>query len=465
MARATRAIDPEEALNSIPPLTEWLEKNDPEMNWRWPHTQRWIQVLEQVTWGTADRVIILSPPRHGKSQLITIDYPSYLTSIDPTHRTIVGCYGADLAEKFSRKSRALTETNVALSKSSTKVSDWETTWGGGVRSVGVGGGATGMGANLIIIDDPIKSRAEAESPAYREAVWDWYTNDMYTRMEPGAKMIIVMTPWHRYDLVHRILDGPTASKWKVVKLPALAEENDPLGRAVGEALCPERYTRESLLDIQAEIGAYAFEALFQLRPTLREGGMFKWAWFTIIPEIPQANVVKRVRYWDTAGTESGGDYTVGTLMSKVHLTGAQHYYVVEDRVKGQWSVAHRDQQIVAAAERDGAKYGQRAVQIWLEKEAGVGGAERTQAIVSQLEGFNVHTEPASGSKEYRAEPLAGQAEVGNVKIVKATWNTDWLESMAAFGPGCLHDDDTDSASGAFNKLAVANRAFNVGSYR
>src|SRR6185369_2890471 len=204
-------------------------------------------------------------------------YPVYRLRLDPALRVVVGAYNATLASKFSRKARRIAlAAGVALSDERTAVEDLETTAGGGMRAVGVGGGITGQGGDLIVIDDPVKSREEAESEVYREKVWSWYTDDLYTRLEPGGAMILIMTRWHMDDLAGRILASEGAAKWTVVNLPALAVENDALGRAMGEALCPERYDEAALEAIKSEGGmsAYSFAALYQQDPRPRDGNMF-----------------------------------------------------------------------------------------------------------------------------------------------------------------------------------------------
>jgi hypothetical protein len=120
-----------------------------------------------------------------------------------------------------------------------------------VRAVGVGEGVAGLPGDLILIDDPIKNRKEAYSETFRNALWEWYTEDIYTRLEPGGAIVITMTRRHEDDLVGRILASEDAKDWVVIRLPALAEEDDELGRRVGEALCPERYDEKTLKKIRA----------------------------------------------------------------------------------------------------------------------------------------------------------------------------------------------------------------------
>lgn len=401
--------------------------------------------LAQMDAGALHKLMIFMPPRHGKSEMVTIRYPVWCIEQDPAKRVIIGAYNQPLAERFSRRARKVAATRMALSEDRNTAGDWETLAGGGVRAAGVGSGVTGMGANLIIIDDPVKSREEANSETYRERVWEWYTDDLYTRREPDASMLLIQTRWHEDDLAGRILASEDGPNWTVVSLPAEAEANDPLGRAVGAALCRERYDEAALASIRLVLGSWSYAALYQQRPMPAEGGLFKRHWFETVSAVPFEG--ERVRYWDRAATESGGDYTAGVLMAKV---GGLFY--VEDVVRGQWSSGERDRIIVSTAERDAERYGKAKVRNVGEQEPGSSGKDVSAAFVRMLAGYIVSAEPATGSKESRADPLASQAEAGNVKVLRAPWNAAWFDEVCAFPMG-RNDDQVDASSGAFNRLA------------
>jgi hypothetical protein len=197
-----------------------------------------------------------------------------------------------------------------ISDERTAVSDWETAIGGGLRAVGVGGGVTGRGADLIVIDDPVKSREEANSQAYRDRVYDWFRDDLYTRQEPGAAMLLILTRWHLDDLAGRILASPDGSERTTVTLPALAEANDLLGRAEGQALWPVRYDEMELARIRGTLGS-SFESLYQQRPSALEGAIFKREWWRYFREQPKFSRI--VQSWDTAfKTAEANDYSVCT---------------------------------------------------------------------------------------------------------------------------------------------------------
>lgn len=236
---------------------------------------------------------------------------------------------------------------------------------------------------------------------------------------------------------------------------------EPDFRQVGEALCPERFPLEKLAMMEHKMGPYYWAALMQQRPRPPQGSTFQYDWFKWLDACP-TNAVLRVRYWDLAGTEDGGDFTSGARLS---LT-ADSRITIEDVVRGQWSVGRRDEMIKATAEADRKLFGPGRVVQWLETESGIGGKDRTVAIVRKLNGHIVYTEPATGDKELRAEPVAGQAELGNVWVVRhPSWNGPVMEVLCDFPHG-EHDDDVDSISGAHNKLTEAlDQQFSIGRFR
>jgi predicted phage terminase large subunit-like protein len=428
----------------------WLRSVSPMFEWEWPHLVHVRQQLDAVTNGALKKLMIFLPPRHGKSELCTIRYPAFRLEVGQTQgqptRVIVGAYNQTLANKFSRRTRRIVEERLGLSSERSAVEEWETPNGGSLRAVGVGAGITGQGGDLIVIDDPVKSREEADSPAYRDRVWDWYTNDLYTRQEPGCAMVLIMTRWHKDDLAGRILASDDGPHWTVINLPAEAEENDPLGRQVGEALCPDRFDLAQLADIKRVLARDYF-ALYQQRPQAREGGMFKEHWLPLCEAVPRDAV--RVRWWDRAATAGGGDYTAGVLMAL-----ADGVYFVEDVVHGQWSSGERDRVILDTARKDQMRYGD--VEIWAEQEPGSSGKDKALDFVKMLAGFRVNAEPSTGSKVARAEALSKQAEWGNVRVLRAAWTSKFINEMTDFPTGA-HDDQVDSASGGFNKLALGTR--------
>jgi predicted phage terminase large subunit-like protein len=416
---------------------EWLIDNFEGWQWDASHLINVRKQLERVTNGEINRLMLFLPPRHGKSEMVTVRYSAWTMERDPEKRVIIGAYNQTLANKFSRKVRKIARDRVAISRERTAVDDWETEQGGGLRAVGVGAGVTGMGGDLIIIDDPVKNREEANSPTYRDRVYDWYTDDLYTRQEPSAAIVLIMTRWHEDDLAGRILSGEDGDSWEVVKLPALAIEGDPLGRETGAALWPQRYDVDVLANFKVVLGR-AFHALYQQNPQEQEGDFFKRSWFQFVGEVPAEG--RRVRYWDK-GASIDGDYTVGLLMCY-----ADPYWYVEDLVRGQWTSHERNQRIRQTAEMDGPD-----VKVYLEQEPGSSGVDSVQEIIRMLAGYSVHADKVTGDKGVRAEPFAAQAEAGNVKVKRARWNATYIDELTSFPVGS-HDDQVDGSSGAFMHL-------------
>ncbi len=385
--------------------------------------------------------MIFMPPRHTKTETVTVRYSTYRLENDPKMNIILGSYNQHLANRFSRKIKRIAETRIPLSKERNAVEEWETAAGGGFRAVGVGGGITGFGGNLIMIDDPVKSREEADSETFRNKCWDWFNDDLYTRLEPDAAMILTMTRWHEDDLAGRLLNemNDGGEQWEIVQLSAIAEEGDPMGRKIGEPLCPDRYDLEALERIRQR-GERSFEALYQQRPTAKSGSFFHVDKLEIVPAAPVNG--RRARGWDKAGTEGGGDYTAGIKMCK----GDDGLFYIEDVQRGQWNTATRDRNIRQTAELDGISVKQIG-----EQEPGSGGLESAQNFIRLLSGFSVTTERSTANKQERADPFSSQLNAGNVRVVKGDWNRAFIEELRQFPQG-RHDDQVDAASLAFNLL-------------
>jgi hypothetical protein len=259
-------------------LRAYCELVTPSYRWDWKHLVYIDSVLDRVTAGELKRVIIELPPRHGKTEKATIRQTSYRLELNPALRVIIAAYNAKFAQKLSRKIRRIVRGRIALSEDRNAAEDWETTEGGGVRALGAGEGTAGLPAELLLIDDPIKNRKQANSKTFRDSLWEWMTEDLFTRLEPNAAVVLTMTRRHEDDPVGRILASEEAKDWTVIKLPALAEENDPLGRKVDEALCPDRYDADALKKIRRG-NERMFASLYQQRPAPASGLVFKGEWW------------------------------------------------------------------------------------------------------------------------------------------------------------------------------------------
>jgi predicted phage terminase large subunit-like protein len=425
--------------------------------------------LDRVIAGELRRLMIFAPPQHGKSELVSVRLPAYWLGCRPDDPVILASYAASLAESKSRQARQIVEGHefgrlfpgLTTRRDSRAVDHWQLEGHrGGMLAAGVGGPVTGHGGLLGIIDDPVENWEQAQSATIREKIWDWWRSVFRTRIWENGSIVLIMTRWHEDDLAGRLL-AEQAREWTVLRLPAVAEtqaerdeydrlvglptgQPDPLGRAPGQPLCPRRFSAQALAELRRDVGSLAWSAEYQGRPRAPEGNRFKRAWFQLVDAAPAG--AARVRYWDQAATEGGGCYTAGVLMAR----GTDGLYYVVDVVRGQWSPGQRDPIICQTAERDRKAYA--ATVQWFEQEPGSGGKESAQAKVRLLAGFPVRIERVTGSKEVRAEPLAAQAEAGNVRLVRGPWNGAYLDELCSFPNGAFKDQ-VDATSGAFNKLA------------
>lgn len=402
--------------------------------------------------------MIFAPPRHGKSELLSRLFSAYYLSLFPDRWVGINSYAADLAYTLSRSAR---ENYLArggtVKDDAAAVKHWETEEGGGLWAAGVGGPITGKGFHLGIIDDPIKNAEEAASETVNQNQQAWYSSTFYTREEPNAAIVIMMTRWNERDLCGWLLEQENEEEpehWHVVSFEAIKEADtpqlpkgctlEPDNREVGESLCPERYSIEKLRKIAKRIGDYFWNALYRQRPTAKEGLMFKLHQLPIVKAAPVD--ARRVRYWDLGGSDSTkADYSVGCLMSRT----PEGMYFVEDIERGRWSPKERNAKIKATAEADDQKFG--PIPVWIEKVPGLA-VEVINNIVSLLAGHRVHTEMAKNDKTTRADPLAGQCEANNVKLIEGAWNAAFRNELTSF-PNGANDDQVDAASGAFSKIS------------
>ncbi len=246
--------------------------------------------------------MIFMPPRHGKSRTTTELFPAYYLGMHPDHAVILTSYGGELAKgQFGREVRQVMDhhrypfEDVKPRENTIAAGTWNIEGRRGrFHAAGIGGGITGRGAHLLVIDDPIKTPAEAYSPTYRRNIWQWYTGTAYQRLENElfvdeegkrrrAAVVLVMTRWHEDDLAGRLLkqaqENPKADQWYVLRMPARAEAGDPLGRPLGAPLWPQKYDDDDLVRIEASTDPLLWEAEYQQRPTRAGGSLFRNEWF------------------------------------------------------------------------------------------------------------------------------------------------------------------------------------------
>lgn len=399
--------------------------------------------------------MITLPPRHGKSTLLSHYFPAWYLGIKPDKRVVLTSYQAKYAQTWGRKCRDCVNRwgyrfGVQVRKDSRAADHWDL-FGhtGGMNTAGVDGAITGRGADVLLIDDPVKNAREALSPAIRAATIDWFNSTAYTRLEPGGAIVLIQTRWHTGDLTGHVLSSMSGDQepWVVVNLPAIAGDNDPLGRAPGEALWPERYPLKVLNDIRSVLGSRWFSSLYQQQPINAEGALILRGWFEVIEATPAA--LKTVRFWDLAATEprdhSDPDYTCGAKLS--HDKGTTF---VTDIVRARVTPLKVEQLVLNTAKQDG-----RTVEIAIEQEGGASGKSLIAHYTRLLQGYKVKGVPPRGDKVLRASPFIAQAEAGNVKLLRGGWNKEFLDEAESFPLGD-HDDQIDAVVGAYTEL-VAGR--------
>lgn len=268
------------------------------------HIQYVADVLERVERGEIKRLMLFMPPRHGKSELSSRRFPAWALGRNPNRRIILTSYGSGLANELSRSVRDIVEDvrypcvfpGVATKGDSRSVESWDLAGArGGVFAAGVGGAMTGYGADILIIDDPVKNQEEAESDTQRERVWDWYRSVARTRLEKDAAIILIMTRWHQEDLAGKIL-AESGEEWTVVNLPAVYREAecmkdgqpipDPLGRKDGEALWAGKYDETALAGLERDSGSRVWSALFQGQPKDPKSKIIQRDWIQYFDNLP-----------------------------------------------------------------------------------------------------------------------------------------------------------------------------------
>lgn len=401
--------------------------------------------LHQVELGNIKRLMIFTPPRHGKSELVSRRWPARYLGMFPNRQFIGASYGQELAGDFGRDVRNIIASqeyrrlypNVSLATDSSAKGKWHTNKGGVYISAGVGVGITGRGADVLSIDDPIKDRAEAESPTIRESIWNWYTSTAYTRLMPGGAVVLTQTRWHEDDLAGRLLTkmAEGGQQWHIINLPAINED--------GTALWPERYSLEDFAAIRSN-GERDWQALYMQDPRPLEGGLFKTAQLSILDAAPAGSNV--VRAWDLAATAQAGtndpDWTVGVKM----LRTSEGRFVILDMVRMRGGPEQVQAAVMNTAAQDG-----RACPVYLAQDPGQAGKSQILDFTRRLAGWRVLSERVTGDKSTRAAPLAAQVNVGNVSLVKAPWNMTMIEELRGF-PSAKHDDIVDAAADAFSQL-------------
>lgn len=422
-------------------LTEWSRYCGFEPA---PHHLLLISKLEQVARGEIDRLMVFMPPGSAKSTYASVLFPAYILAQDPTLTVIAASHTVELAERFGRRVRNLISEHgnvlgFGLAADSQAAGRWDTTSGGEYFAAGVRGPITGRRADLALIDDPVKSREEADSDIIRERVKDWWRNDLYTRLKPGGRVIVIQTRWHEDDLGGWLLEEETkgGDHWDVLSLPAIAEADDPLGRAVGEPLWPEWQNEEALDRIKGAVGPRTWSALYQQRPQPDEGTFFQRGWFKRYALAQKPANLHVYGSSDYAVTEDGGDFTV-------------HRVWGVDPSGDLWLL--------------GGWRGQTTADVWIERQIDLIGTHKPLAwfgeagvIAKTIEPMlrrrliernllaRLEWLPSISDKPTRARGFQARAAMGKVHVLGDKDGDLVLDEYLHF-PAGKHDDEVDAAS-------------------
>lgn len=456
------------------------------------------QFLQDVRDKKSPRMIVMAPPRHGKTELVSRRFPAYGMGRYPGLRFIATSYNGDLASMINsdvQKIIATEEYHAVFPETTIMGNDFSQKPRGGnpkanseqfdiinntgfYKSAGVGGGISGRGADVLLIDDPIKDDEEAHSDTVRNKIWNWYLSTLYTRCEPGAGILLIMTRWHEDDIAGRLIEAMKdgGEQWEIVKFPAIAEsdeydEHGELLRKTGEALHPARYPIERLEKIKIGtgekpgVGSRVWASLYQQRPAAAEGNKFKrdnWDFLQPVSPLDLMTHKERREYfaslgirlviqaWDTAlGGKKKNDYTACTTLG----IGRSRYYII-DVWKGQLEFP------------DALLKVEQLYDKWQPNKVIVegGGSASGKATVQTLSRstripFKEHATVTD--KEFRADTIMPTHEAKLVTIFKGgSWVSDFIDQCAGF-PNITNDDDVDSWMLAMENAIAKGAGLNI----
>ncbi|MFC1051641.1 phage terminase large subunit [Pasteurella multocida] len=428
----------------------------------WVHAdvcRRLEQFSKDVAEGNSPRLMLSMPPRSGKSEIASKTFPAWHLGHHPEHDIIGSSYSSALALDFSRKVRGLVQDEryhnifpTRMDETSQSAERWNTAQGGGYVAAGVQGPITGRGAHIAIIDDPVKDREAAESEINRQAVKDWYSSTLYTRLAPGGGILVIQTRWHEDDLSGWLLScmkeaeqelaetgewPEDADRWEVVKYPAIATHDEEYRKA-GEALHPERYDIKALNKIKRTLIPRDWEALYQQNPVSADGDYFKKEHFRLYDTAPDINTLRVYAAWDLAiGKKDSNDYTCGAV---VGIDRSNDIWVLH-RYYGRWSADELIQKFFECQDTwspalQGIEHGQ--IEMTLEPFI-------LKEINEKKKKFSyIKLKTRGNDKMTRARPIQGRMEQGRVHFPRqAPWFQEMQNEMLAF-PAGKHDDQVDA---------------------
>lgn len=404
------------------------------------------------------RIIISTPPRHGKSELISVHTSTWVLENFPKRNVILTAYGADLAEQYGRRVRDQIRDKEGILR--VKVRDdvsragaFLTDLDGYMYSVGLGGAITGRGAHVLLIDDYIKEIKEALSPAYRDYVWNWFVTTAMTRLEPNGSVIIIATRWHSDDLIGRILRN-FPGKWENICLPAEATANDILGRQIGEPLFPQRFDKKYLEQQKELLGSIFYYSLYQQGPIDEASEFTNVSWLKKTDKITSDDF-KWIRVWDLAATDGAGDWSTGSLTGYSRKTGDN---IIANIIRKQLSPGKIEETVRNTAVLDGLD-----TMIGIEQEPGSSGKALVEHYAKTvLPEYKVVAIPAVKAKLIRAQPFLAACEAGKVYLLDETvalplgasggWQDHYIREFEAF-PSGQYDDQIDTTAAGYHYLS------------
>ena len=404
-------------------------------------------------------LIINIPPSSTKSTICSIMFPAWLWTRMPTCRTICGSHTASLAFDLSRRSRLVIVSekymklfpDVRLADDQSAKGYYVNTKNGGRLATMVGGAVTGFHSHFIIVDDPLDPK-RAASEADLKSANDWMRETLPTRKvdQSICPTILIMQRLHQNDPTGEWLERTKGIGIKHICLPAedAMSVSPSILRTeyIDGLLDPVRMSKKILEDARRELGEYGFSAQYDQTPIPRGGGEFKIDRI-ILEDRCHCDIMRKVRYWDKAGTRGAGCYTAGVLLG----VDKNKCFWILDVIRGQWDAFERERIIKLTAEADG-----RQVEIGIEQEPGSGGLESAQNTVRNLAGFTVFKDRPTGDKATRADPFIVQVNGGNVRMLKGEWNRDYLNELL-YWPNSKYKDQVDASSGAFLRLCHVKR--------
>lgn len=437
-------------------LLAFVMKVNPSYQPGWVHRllcKKLEKFAQDVVDKKSPRLMIWMPPRHGKSELASRSFPAWFLGKHPDKEIIACSYAASLALKFSRKARAIAREpffynlfGVELDKDQQSSESWLTDKGGGYMPAGVNGPITGNGAHVLLIDDPVKNREEADSPNTQENTKDWYTSTAYTRLAPGGGVCIIQTRWSDADLsgwqMQEMIDG-SEENWEVLNFPAIATQDEPF-RKEGEALHEERYPIEALLRIQRVVGPRDFGALYQQNPVPDEGAYFSKDMIRYYRsvELPDQDELTYYTAWDFAiakGEEN--DYTVGVTVA---FDKKDRIFVV-DVQRGKWDsyeIVEKilDTYVAFTPAQVGMEKGQISHALGPHLEARI----RERNLYAFPYSEDSLLKPGRKDKALRARSIQGRMRQGRVFFPEdASFTNTMVHELLRF-PSGVNDDQVDA---------------------